>query len=302
MKLIFMGSPHFAIPALQKLIDSNHDIECVYTQPPRPAGRGKKHTPTAVQQLADEHWLEVRSPERLKGDALEQLLATPCDAIVVVAYGLLLPQEVLDHAPCINIHPSALPRWRGPAPLQHTLLNGDETTDVCIMKLDIGMDTGPVYLRQEYAVGVNETLGELHDRLADEGATLLLDVLTDFETKIATPQAEEGVTIAPKITKEMAAIDWKKPAADVHNHIRGMSPFPGACTQHGDMHLKILRSELADQKGIPGEVLAYDKDGLIVACDDAAVRILNLQRAGKKPMDIQDFVPGYEMKIGDILA
>lgn len=296
MKLIFMGSPAFALPALEALIASNHEIICAYTQPPRPAGRGKKLTPTAVHTRAEAAGIEVRHPARLKDEALNELLATPCDAIVVVAYGLLLPQAVLNHAPCINIHPSALPRWRGPAPLQHTLLAGDETSEVCIMQLELGMDTGPVYSRTPLPFTENTTLGELHDTAANIGATALLNVLKNWP-QTPTPQPLAGVTLAPKITKEMRAIDWRKPTIDIHNHIRGMSPFPAATATYNGETWKILRSQIVPGSGQPGEILSANGT-LIIACGTGAVRILELQRPGKQAQTVDEFLKGVPLTAG----
>lgn len=301
MRLIFMGSPDFAIPSLQALLESEHDIVCVYTQPPRPAGRGQKMRNTPIHDLAQKHGLEVRTPKRLRNQALEELQATECDAIAVVAYGLLLPKGVLQHAPCLNVHPSALPRWRGPAPLQHTVLNGDPTTEVCIMQLDEGMDTGPVYRRESFAVGADETVGELHDRLSKEGGRMLRHVLDDFAHQTAQKQPEEGVCIAPKITPDMRPIDWAKPAQDVHNHIRGMSPFPSATSHHGETPLKILKSHLTQGSGKPGTILKAGKNDIVVACGEGAVCLTKLQRPGKQAMDAQAFLQGYPLHIGDSL-
>jgi methionyl-tRNA formyltransferase len=302
MKLIFMGTPAFALPSLQALLESTHDIVCVYTQPPRPAGRGKKLSPSPIQNLAEEHNIPVRTPRRLRDEALEELRATPCDAIVVVAYGLLLPQPALDHAPCLNVHPSALPRWRGPAPIQHTLLAGDKTTEICIMQLDAGMDTGPVYQCEQFMVQRDDTYGDLHDKLAKYGALMLVDVLDHFTSAVATPQPNEGITLAPKITPDMRSINWKNPAGQVHNHIRALSPTPGATCRHGPTTLKILRSTFCFEEGAVGEILNIEDDGIVVGCGEKSVKLLTLQRPGKQAMAAGEFTKGYPLQMGDKLT
>ncbi len=292
-----MGSPDFACPSLQKLIASKHDIVAVYAQPPRPAGRGQKLKQTAVHALAAEHGISVYTPLKLRDDALTELLNIECDAIVVVAYGLLLPQAVLDKAPCLNVHPSALPRWRGAAPLQHALLHGDATTDICIMQLDIGMDTGPVYARKSMNIPTQMTLGELHDITAEHGADMLLEVLSDLGKRTPEAQEERGATLAHKITPDMRPIDWGQPANIVHNHIRALNPFPTATLTFGDETWKILGSELNTEghnKPV-GTVITTSVDGIDVACGKQTVlRLTKLQRPGKKPLLMQEFLAGFK--------
>ncbi|MDD9911905.1 MAG: methionyl-tRNA formyltransferase [Alphaproteobacteria bacterium] len=299
MRLIFMGSPDFAVPSLEALLASQHEVVCVYTQPPRPAGRGHKIQKTAVHQLAEKHNLAIHTPQHLKGEALEELLSTPCDAIVVVAYGILLPQAVIDHAPCVNVHFSALPRWRGAAPVQHAIFAGDVTTEICIAKLELKLDSGPVYLRKSFPLPENITTGEGYTWFSQEAATPLVQVMDDFENLTPIPQSENGITIAPKVTSDMRPIDWRKPAHEVHNHIRGMSPWPGATTVCGDEIWKILRSEKADRHGAAGEVLDITETGITVACGAGAVRLLVLQRPSKKAMDVADFVKGINLSVGN---
>lgn len=302
MRLIFMGSPDFACPTLKALIQSEHSIEAIYCQPPKPAGRGQKLRNTPVHELAVQHDLTVRHPQRLKGAALTELLATPCDAIVVVAYGLLLPKAVLKHVPCLNIHPSALPRWRGAAPLQHTILNGDKTSEICIMQLDEGMDTGPVYLRHPLTIGENETVGELHDRTSADGAKLMLEVLANLAERTPVPQTEDSACLAPKITPDMRPIDWTQSAQNVHNHIRGMSPFPAATGTIHDTPLKFFESRVSTETGTAGDILHADKTGITIACGKGAVTISSLQRPSKKRVAAQDFLQGFPLKKGDTFA
>lgn len=301
-RIVFMGTPHFACPALATLIQSPHEVVGVFSQPPRPAGRGKKVQKSPVHLLAESHDISVYTPEKLKGDAIEALQQIAPDIICVAAYGLLLPQKVLDIAPCLNIHPSALPRWRGAAPIQHTVLAGDATTDVCIMQMEKGLDTGPVYLRETFEVGENETSGELHDRLAAEGARLLLNTINHWPNVTATTQGESGIVYAHKITPDMRAINWRNPAQEVHNHIRGLTPWPGATASHNNMVLKLLNSRISKGTGQPGEVLNADANGVAIACGDGAVTIHTLQRPGKRAVTSNEFLQGYTLKAGDILA
>lgn len=302
MNIIFMGSPDFACPTLEKLINSEHTIQAVYAQPPRPAGRGQKERKTPVHILSEQHNLTVRTPERLKGEALEELLATPADVIVVVAYGLLLPKAVLDHAICLNLHPSALPRWRGAAPLQHTLLNGDDRTDICIMKLDEGMDTGPVYMRQELCVPKDMTCGTLHDVTACEGGDMMLHAVNNLTQMDAIPQEDTGSTLAHKITPEMRKIDWSLTATKIHNKIRAFSPFPTATTLYGKEVWKFIESIPDEQTHtLPaGNIIEASSSGIVVACGDGtALRILRLQRPSKKPLPVANFMQGFTFKSGD---
>ncbi len=304
MRIIFMGSPNFSVPAFENLLTSSHDIVAVYTQPPRPAGRGKKERKTPIHTLAQSANLTVRTPARLRGDALLELQNTPCDIIIVVAYGLLLPKAILSHAPCLNIHPSALPRWRGAAPLQHTILAGDTSTEVCIMQLDEGMDTGPIYLRAPYNININETASDLHNRMAKAGAKHLAEVLNQWPNIKPVPQIEKGVTIAHKITAAMRPVNWTKSAQDIHNHIRGMAPFPGATTQHNNVTLKILQSEICKKEGkhTAGKILSLKKSHIEVGCGIGSVKLLQLQRPGKKAMAACDFLKGYSLTTNDIFV
>lgn len=291
MKIIFMGSPAFSVPVLDALVQAGHDIPCVYCQPPRPAGRGKKDRPTPVQSRAQELGLSVRHPVSLKGaDEQAEFAALEADIAVVVAYGLILPQAILE-APkrgCLNIHASLLPRWRGAAPIHRAIMAGDTETGVCIMQMDAGLDTGPVLLERRLAIGETETTAGLHDRLSVLGAKAIVDALDSLDILSPKPQPEEGVTYARKIDKAEARVDWHKSAAEVDRQIRGLSPFPGAwCDMNGE-RVKLLASKMADGTGTPGQMIAP----LVVACGEGAVEITRAQRPGKRAMEAEDFLRG----------
>ncbi|MDJ0638339.1 MAG: methionyl-tRNA formyltransferase [Paracoccaceae bacterium] len=294
MKVIFMGTPAFSVPALDALERAGHDILCVYTQPPRPAGRGKKERPSPVHQRGEALGLTVRHPKSLKGEDVQaDFAALKADVAVVVAYGLILPQAVLD-APshgCLNIHASLLPRWRGAAPIHRAVMAGDKETGVCIMQMEAGLDTGPVLLREATPIGASETTGDLHDRLSDMGARLIVETLAKIATLTPQPQPGEGVTYAEKIDKAEARIDWTHPAEKVARHINGLSPFPGAWTQVGDERLKLLRATTAEGMGQPGAHLG----GFRIACGDGAVQVLEAQRQGKRPMSGHDILRGLAL-------
>lgn len=276
MRVIFMGTPEFSVPALDA-VAAEHEVVCVYSQPPRPAGRGQKLRPSPVHQRAEALGLSVRHPERLK-DQVEPFAALQADVAVVVAYGLILPQPVLD-APrfgCLNIHASLLPRWRGAAPIHRAVMAGDAETGVCIMQMEAGLDTGPVLLREAIGIGPAETTGDLHDRLAALGGRLIGRALAGLPMA-AEPQPDAGVSYAHKIDKAEARVDWSRPAAEVARHINGLSPFPGAWCQAGGARLKLLRAEVTQGVGAPGQVLG----GLKIACGEGAVRVVEAQRPGK---------------------
>jgi methionyl-tRNA formyltransferase len=293
MKIIFMGTPDFSVPVLRALA-ARHDIVAVYTQPPRPAGRGKDLRPTPVHAAADALNLPVRHPVNLKG-AEEQaaFAALDADVAVVVAYGLILPQAILD-APrkgCLNIHASLLPRWRGAAPIHRAIMAGDRETGICIMQMEAGLDTGPVLLRQATPIGTTETTLDLHDRLSQMGAALIQTALDRLPDLTPEPQPAEGVTYAAKIDKAEARIDWTRPAAEVDRQIRALSPFPGAWCMAGGERVKLLRCGLATGSAAPGTVL----DGLTIACGDGAIAITLAQREGKKAQEPQDFLRGFAL-------
>lgn len=292
MRVIFMGTPDFSVPVLRALA-ARHEVACVYSQPPRPAGRGKAERKSAVQAVAEALGLPVRHPLSLKGAAEQEAFAAlNADVAVVVAYGLILPQPVLD-APrlgCLNIHASLLPRWRGAAPIQRAIMAGDAQTGVCIMRMEAGLDTGPVLLRQALEIGAEETAAELHDRLSVLGADLILQALDRLPLP-AEPQPEEGVTYAAKIDKAEARVDFTRPAAEVDRLIRGLSPFPGAWMEVGGERVKLLRSRLAAGQGQPGQVL----HGFTIACGTGAVEVLEAQREGKRPMPAAEVLRGLAL-------
>lgn len=302
MRIIFMGTPDFSVSALDALSEVGHEIVCVYTQPPRPAGRGKKDRPSPVHARADALGLYVRHPVSLKSNEAQVDFADlNADIAVVVAYGLLLPQEILD-APthgCLNIHASLLPRWRGAAPIHRAIMEGDAQTGICIMQMEAGLDTGPVLLRRETPIGEAETTAQLHDRLSAIGAEAIVDALADLSNLVPDPQPEVGVTYAAKIDKAEAQIDWAQPAVQVDRLIRGLSPFPGAWFERDGVRIKALGSEIGAGKGAPGEVL--DKD-LTVACGTGAIRLTRLQRAGKAAQDVDTFQSGAQITPGTNLS
>lgn len=288
-----MGTPEFSVPVLEALAAS-HQVVAVYSQPPRPAGRGKELRPSPVQACAERLGLPVRHPVSLKGaEAQAEFAALGADVAVVVAYGLILPQAVLD-APrlgCLNIHASLLPRWRGAAPIHRAIMAGDAETGICIMRMEAGLDTGPVLLREAVAIGAEETTQDLHDRLSAMGARLILTALDRLPTLVAETQPETGVTYATKIDKAEARVDWSRPAVEVDRLIRGLSPFPGAWCMAGGERVKLLRSRVVDGRGEPGAVLG----GLVVACGDGAVEITLAQREGKKAQGPEEFLRGFAL-------
>lgn len=292
-----MGTPAFSVPPLQALAAAGHEVAAVYTQPPRPAGRGQKERPSAVQVAAEALRLEVRHPKSLKSpEAQDDFAALRADVAVVVAYGLILPQAVLD-APahgCLNIHASLLPRWRGAAPIHRAILAGDPETGVCIMQMEAGLDTGPVLMRAATPIAPEDTTGDLHDRLAQMGAELITQALAALPTLTPTPQPEDGVTYASKIDKAEARIDWNRPAEEVDRQIRALSPFPGAWTMLGDKRLKLLRSRVTAASGTPGTVI----DGFTVACGTGAVEVAQAQIAGRGPQPADAFLRGTPLPLG----
>ncbi|KAF0212322.1 MAG: fmt [Methylocystaceae bacterium] len=308
MRVVFMGTPDFAAHLLREIISLGHEIAAVYTQPPRPAGRGMAEKKSAVHRLAESLGLPVRSPKSLKNaDAQADFAALDADVAVVAAYGLLLPQPILD-APrygCLNLHGSLLPRWRGAAPIQRAIMAGDAESGVMVMRMEAGLDTGPVALTAKTPIGAEMTAGELHDRLAELGAPLMadaLDLLAKGELRF-TPQAEAGACYAQKIEKAEARIDWRRSAQDLHDLVRGLSPFPGAFFEadlgHGFERVKVLRARVEEGKGAPGAAL--DDAGLI-ACGAGALRLLRVQRAGKGEMGIEEFLRGRKLGPGSVLV
>jgi methionyl-tRNA formyltransferase len=301
MRLAFMGSPDFAVPALRALHAAGHDIACVYAQPPRPAGRGHKETPCPVHRAALELGLPVRTPARVRRDAAEHaaFAALDLDVAVVAAYGLILPKAMLD-APrrgCLNIHASLLPRWRGAGPIQAAILAGDAETGITIMRMEEGLDTGPMLLREAVPIGPRATTPEVHDALAALGAALILRALS--ANPEPTPQPDHGVTYAPKIAKEDGRLDWTQPAAALDRRVRALNPWPGCFFAHGGETIRVLAAEPVAGSGTPGAVLDMAP---AIACGDGALRLLRLQRAGRAAMEAGAFLRGYALRPGDVLG
>ena len=302
MRLVFMGSPDFSVPVLEALVKADHEIVAVYCQPPRPAGRGKKERLTAVHARALELGLDVRHPVSLKSEAAQKDFAslTP-EVAVVVAYGLILPQVILDTPSygCLNIHASLLPRWRGAAPIHRAIMAGDAETGVCIMQMEAGLDTGPVLLREATPIGPEETTLQLHDRLSSLGSTAIVNALDTLPALTPVAQPDTGVTYAEKIRKDEARIDWSRPAEEIDRQIRGLSPFPGAWCELNGARLKILASRLTEGCGEAGTIInppAY------VACETGALELLRLQKAGSQAQDISEFIRGTPLPKGTRLS
>ena len=298
MRIVFMGSPDFAVPSLDSLVAAGHSVVAAYCQPPRPAGRGKAPRPTAVQLRAEALGIEVRSPASLRSDEEQaRIRALDTDLAVVAAYGLILPPPILEapKAGCINVHASLLPRWRGAAPIQRAILAGDTATGVTIMRMDEGLDTGPMLLQRELAID-GKNAGEVTEELAKLGARALLDWLS--QPGPPEPQPEDGVTYAAKVTKAEARIDWSRGADEVLRQVLAFGPAPGAWFEVGGERVKLLEAELAKGSGKPGEVL----DGrLAIACGQCAVRPLLVQRAGRAAMTPQELLRGFAIPVGTIL-
>ena len=306
MRLIFMGTPDFAVPTLMEIVGRGHDVAAVYTRAPKPAGRGMELQVTPVERQARRFGIPVLTPKSLRSDqALAEFASHKADAAVVVAYGLILPKPALDAVPlgCFNLHASLLPRWRGAAPINRAVMAGDAESGVMVMRMAEGLDTGDIALAERVPIGPDMTAGDLHDVLARLGADLMVRALGALErgTLQFTPQPEEGVTYASKIEKGETRIDWTKSWKAVHDHCRGLSPFPGAWFELPDAQparIKVLRTTKAEGSGAPGTVL---DDELTVACGEGAVRLLEVQRAGKQPMKAEDFLRGTKVAPGTIL-
>jgi methionyl-tRNA formyltransferase len=308
LRLIFMGTPDFAVPTLLELAAAGHEIAAVYTRAAKPAGRGMDVQASPVEREARRLGLAVLTPATLKGAEAEAAFrAHNADAAVVVAYGLILPKPILE-APrlgCFNIHASLLPRWRGAAPINRAIMAGDAESGVTIMRMDEGLDTGAIAkdlaTPERIAIAPDMTAGDLHDLLARLGADLMTRALVALErgSLALTPQSAAGVSYAGKISKDETRIDWSKPASQVHNHIRGLSPFPGAWFEIGGVRVKALRSTKGEGKGAPGTAL---DDSLTIACGDGAVRLSQVQRAGRQPMAAEEFLRGTPVKAGARVA
>lgn len=308
LRLIFMGTPDFSVPTLSALAEAGHEIVAVYSQPPRPAGRGQSERKSPVHARAEELGIPVLTPRNFKEQSdRDAFAAHDADIAIVVAYGLLLPKEVLD-APsqfCLNLHGSLLPRWRGAAPIQRAIMAGDEITGIMVMQMDVGLDTGPVAMTAELPISPDMTAEQLHDVMMVRGAELMVQALAAHEASglAFVEQPEDGVTYAKKIDKAEARIDWSQSAHDVHNKIRGLSPFPGAYfelpTDKGPQRVKVLQSALAYDNGVAGTVIGPD---LTVACGQGAVRLDRVQRAGKSAMAAKDFLRGAGDLVGQVLG
>ncbi len=304
MRLAFMGTADFALPVLHALAEAGHEIARVYTRPPRRAGRGRNLRPSPVHAAAEALGIPVATPESFRDPAvLADFAALECDAAVVVAYGQILPRAALD-APrlgCLNLHASLLPRWRGAAPIQRAIMAGDAATGVCVMAMEAGLDTGPVLACRETPIGPEDTARTVHDRLAGIGAALMVETLAALAAGTLTPapQPETGVTIAAKIGKAEARLDWGRSAVELGAHIRGLSPSPGAWCEIAGERVKLLLARPEDGTGAPGEVL---DDRLLVACGAGALRLVTLQRAGKGAMDADTFRRGFPVPRGARLS
>ena len=301
MRIIFMGSPSFAVPTLNALVAAGHEVVAVYTQPPRAAGRGKAERPTAVAVRAEELGIEVRCPKSLKG-AEEQaaFAALRADIGVVAAYGLILPQAVLG-APthgCLNVHGSLLPRWRGAAPVQRAIMAGDAITGVTIMGMEAGLDTGPMLLTHEIAIG-DKNAAQVTEELANLGADMMTEVVGNLDRYPPVVQTQEGVTYAAKISKDEARIEWSRSAAELTWHVQGLAPFPGAWFELGGERVKLLAAAAVAGSGAAGEVI---DEALTIACGNGALCPSLLQRAGKSPMAVVDFLRGFPVACGTILS
>jgi methionyl-tRNA formyltransferase len=305
LRLAFMGTPGFAVACLAAVAAAGHDIAAVYTQPPRPAGRGKQPRPSPVQAAALARKLPVRTPASLKSPEEHQAFAAlDLDAAVVVAYGLLLPRAIL-RAPrlgCFNVHASLLPRWRGAAPIQRAIMAGDKETGITIMKMDEGLDTGPILLAESIPIGASDTAAHLHDRLADLGARLIVAALDGVaQGRLASrPQPHEGVTYAAKLGPADERLDWRRPASELDRQIRALGPRPGAWFEHGGERLKVLAAEPVNEPN-PGPPGLVRDDRLLIACGQGALRLLRLQRAGKSPVAAAEFLRGYALPAGAVL-
>ena len=303
LRLAFMGTPGFAVPALAALIAAGHEVACVYCRPPRPAGRGQKARPTPVHAWAAARGIPVRIPVTLRdAEAQADFAALRLDAAVVAAYGLILPKPVLD-APrlgCLNIHASLLPRWRGAAPIQRAILAGDAETGVTIMQMEEGLDTGPMLLAERVPIGPDTTAGALHDRLAALGARLVVEALRGLAngTLEAAPQPQEGATYAPKLDRAEGRLDWRRPAAELERKVRALAPRPGAWFECEGERIRVLAAETAAGEGVPGTVL---DDRLTVACGCGALRPIRVQREGRQAMDAAAFLRGRDLPAGTVL-
>ncbi|WP_208996056.1 methionyl-tRNA formyltransferase [Pseudovibrio ascidiaceicola] len=312
MRVIFMGTPDFSVPTLFEIVGQGWDVVACYSQPPRKAGRGMELKKTPVHEAAESLGIPVFTPTSLKSEEeQERFRSFEADVAVVVAYGLLLPKAILEGTEhgCLNGHASLLPRWRGAAPINRAIMAGDKASGIQVMQMEEGLDTGPVCMSETVAITPDMTAGELHDRLSALGGDLMMRALSALSRGGlgSTPQPEEGVTYAKKIQKSETRIDWSLPAEQVHNHIRGLSPFPGAWCEmelggKNPERVKILRSSLTDGSGAAGKVLVVDDTTLTIACGSGAIKLVQVQRAGKKAMSAEEFLRGSKLSAGDTVS
>lgn len=307
LRVAFAGTPAFAARALEAIIDAGFDVPLVLTQPDRPAGRGMKLTPSAVKQIALKHGIEVDQPERLR--TIEQrarLAASTPDVLVVAAYGLILPPAVLQlpRLGCLNIHASLLPRWRGAAPIHRAIEAGDRETGITIMQMDEGLDTGPMLMRHALPIAADDTTGSLHDKLAELGATSIVEALRSLPAGglVAEVQPLDGVTYASKIDRNDAEIDWRRPARDIECAVRAFNPFPGAVGHLRGNLIKLWSARIVDAHGLPGEVLQADEAGVVIACGDGALCFTELQRSGSRRMGAAEFLRGFAVNAGETFS
>ncbi|MBV9740315.1 MAG: methionyl-tRNA formyltransferase [Hyphomicrobiales bacterium] len=304
MRIVFMGTPQFAVPTLTAMVGAGHEIVAAYTRAPRPAGRGMAERPSPVELAAKRFGIEVLTPQHLRGEGERQVfLAHAADVAVVVAYGLILPKPILELPAfgCLNLHASLLPRWRGAAPIERAIMAGDQETGICVMHMEEGLDTGPVGLAERVSIGKDMTAGELHDVLAELGADAMVRALAALSRQalLFTPQSSEGVTYARKIRNDEARIDWHLPASAIHDLVRGLSPFPGAFFEtdlgKSKERVKVLRARLAQGSGAPGTLL---DEAATIACGLDALRLMTVQRAGRSPTSGEEFLRGARLAPG----
>lgn len=303
MKIIFMGTPDFSVPTLQELIDSDNEVVAVFSAPPRPKNRGMKLTPSPVHELAEKHNIPVHNPTSLRRDETYNIIQDiEADIIIVVAYGFIVPKNILEAKKygCLNLHPSSLPRWRGAAPLQRTIIAGDKSTSVCIMQMDEGLDTGDVLLRKDFDLEDRITLSELHDKCAEIGAKMMVEVLDNIDNITPEKQTEDGLIYAEKLSKEESKIDWNNSAHSIDCQIRGMNPWPGVHFTHNGHYIKILESEYsnAEHNKEPGIILDAN---LSIACGKGILKALRLQLPGKSTLNAEEFLKGYKIESGEEL-
>jgi len=307
LRTVFMGTPDFACGTLQGLIDAGVNLVGVFTQPDRPKGRGKKLAPPPVKVLAQEHGVPVFQPQRLRRpEAVEELRQLEPELVVVVAYGQILPKEVLEipkHG-CINVHASLLPRYRGAAPINQAIIDGETETGITTMLMDEGLDTGDMLVKRALEIPPDETAGELHDRLAELGRETMVETLRQLCAGELKPQVQDDAlsTYAPMLKKEDGRVDWTRSAGDLHNQVRGLSPWPGAFTSLGEEVLKFAATRVVDGNGVPGSVLAADASGVVVACGEQALLLGGLQLPGKRMLPAAEFVRGAKLEVGERLG